>query len=264
MYTNSGCQDLPGTREEEEDGDDYENMAPPYKDLPPKPGSMAPPRPPRAGKKTENPPLPCKSPKIKGPDLTPVICTSPPLGVIPECPPFQPSLAATPGSQLSQKSRCPGCYQEERLVVLLCLLVVVSLLLGCTGLAVTLIKYQEVVGELRMLTFQQTAWQASVTGTAGLAGLKKDIDHIRTNTNQSLVELRGLLGPSHGMKPGSSARRITLTWSSSVASPNSFWDPEEPNNINDEDCASMNKGGTWNDLSCDKTTYWICERKCSC
>lgn len=47
---------------------------------------------------------------------------------------------ATPGSQLSQKSRCPGCYQEERLVVFLCLLVVVSLLLSCTGLAVTLIK----------------------------------------------------------------------------------------------------------------------------
>lgn len=46
--------------------------------------------------------------------------------------------------------------------------------------------------------------------------------------------------------------------------PCSFWDPEEPNNVNDEDCASMNKGGTWNDLSCDKTTYWICERKCSC
>lgn len=44
----------------------------------------------------------------------------------------------------------------------------------------------------------------------------------------------------------------------------SFWDPEEPNNLFDEDCASMNKGGTWNDLSCDKTTYWICERKCSC
>ena len=45
----------------------------------------------------------------------------------------------------------------------------------------------------------------------------------------------------------------------------SFWDPQEPNNLyNNENCASMNKGGTWNDLSCDKTTYWICERKCSC
>lgn len=29
---------------------------------------------------------------------------------------------------------------------------------------------------------------------AGLAGLKKDIDHVRTNTNKSLGELRGLLG----------------------------------------------------------------------
>ncbi|KAF3829352.1 hypothetical protein GH733_003616 [Mirounga leonina] len=201
--------------EEEEDGDDYENMAPPYKDLPPKPDSLAPPRPPRAGKKMENPPLPCKSPKIKGVNL--------------EHPPIQSSLASysdgvgfgsgdggggvasfgdgkgatfgkgvalehiTPVTHLSQKSRCPGCYQEERLVVYLCLLVVVSLLLGCTGLAVTLIKYQEMVEELKILTFQQMAWQANVTGMAGIAGLKKDIDHIRTYTNQSLVKLRGLL-----------------------------------------------------------------------
>lgn len=37
----AGCSlvfPLEGTREEEEDADDYENMAPPYKDLPPKPG----------------------------------------------------------------------------------------------------------------------------------------------------------------------------------------------------------------------------------
>ncbi|XP_025718887.1 C-type lectin domain family 17, member A [Callorhinus ursinus] len=327
MYTNSGCQDLPGTRgeeEEEEDGDDYENMAPPYKDLPPKPDSMAPPRPPRAGKKMENPPLPCKSPKIKGLDLTPVPRTSPQLGVNLEHPPFQSSLAVTPVTHLSQKSRCPGCYQEERLVVYLCLLVVVSLLLGCTGLAVTLIKYQEMVEELKILTFQQMAWQANVTGTAGIAGLKKDIDHIRTYTNQSLVELRGLLdctkvtcpegwllfeGKCYYFSPTTKswdeARKFCqenyshLVIISSFAEQNfvakahgsprvywlglndrehegdwkwldgspvtlSFWDPEEPNNIYDEDCASMNKGGTWNDLSCDKTTYWICERKCSC
>ncbi|XP_058381472.1 C-type lectin domain family 17, member A isoform X2 [Diceros bicornis minor] len=193
----------PGNREEEEeDDDDYENMAPSYKDLPPKPASMAPPRPPRAGKKTENPPRPCKPPKVTGLDLTPVTFTSPQLGSDLEHPPFQPSLAislspapatATPVPWLSQKSGGPGCHQEERLMVYLCLLVVVSLLLGCTGLAVTLIKYQEMVEELRMLTFQQMAWRANVTGMAGLAGLKKDIDHIRANTNQSLAELRGLL-----------------------------------------------------------------------
>lgn len=50
---------------------------------------------------------------------------------------------AIPVSQLGQKSRCPGCYQEERLVVILCLLVVVSLVLGCTGLAVTLSKCEQ-------------------------------------------------------------------------------------------------------------------------
>ncbi|EFB21921.1 hypothetical protein PANDA_020842 [Ailuropoda melanoleuca] len=292
MYTNSGCQDLPGTRDEE-DGDDYENMAPPYKDLPPKPG-----------KKMENPPLPCKSPKIKGLDRNPVSRTSPQLGVNLEPPPFQPSPAITPVSQLSRKSMCPGCYQEERLVVYLCMLVVVSLVLGCTGLAVTLIK---------------------LTGMAGIAGLKKDIDHIRTNTNQSLLELRGLLdctrvtcpegwlpfegkcyyfssttkswdearkscqenyshlviissfaeqviGPFQALEsqwdsqifPWPGWREIGIAFESLRLLTVSFWDPEEPNNIFDEDCASMNKGGTWNDLSCDKSTYWICERKCSC
>lgn len=42
------------------------------------------------------------------------------------------------------------------------------------------------------LTFQP--FLLTVTGIAGLAGLKKDIDRIRADTNQSLVELRGLLG----------------------------------------------------------------------
>ncbi|XP_044608478.1 C-type lectin domain family 17, member A isoform X2 [Equus asinus] len=176
LYRNSLGRNVPGNRDEEED---YENMAPPYKDLPPKPASMGPPRPPRAGKKTEKPPIPCKPPKITGVD--------------PERPPFRPSLGTTPMPWLGQKPGALGCHQEERLMVYLCLLVVVSLLLGCTGLAVTLIKYQEVVEELRVLTFQQMAWRVNVTGLAGLAGLKRDIDRIRADTNQSLVELRGLL-----------------------------------------------------------------------
>ncbi|ELK06769.1 C-type lectin and transmembrane domain-containing protein FLJ45910 [Pteropus alecto] len=232
LFTDSAWQDLPGTREERDDDDDYENMAPSYKDLPPKPacarhhdggsshafalplkvsqssgksilgmtsGSVAPPRPPKQGKKTENPRRPCKPLKITGLDLTPVNCTSqqvfqqllnkhfsPSLsGISLEHPPCQPSQATTPVPWLSQKSWGSECYQKERLMFSL---VVVSLLLSCTGLAVTLIKYQKVVEELRILTFQQVAWQAN-----GLAGLKKDIDRIRADTNQSLVELRGLL-----------------------------------------------------------------------
>ncbi|KAL2764465.1 C-type lectin domain family 17, member A isoform 2, partial [Daubentonia madagascariensis] len=110
MYTNSRRPHTPGSVGEDDD-DDYENTAPSYKDLPPKPGWIAPPRPPRAEKKAEGPALPCKAPKTTGPDLTPVTCVSPQL----------------------------------------------------------------------------------VTGTAGLAGLKKDIDHVKADTNRSLVELRGLL-----------------------------------------------------------------------
>ncbi|XP_017375761.1 C-type lectin domain family 17, member A isoform X16 [Cebus imitator] len=245
----------PGTMEEEED-DDYENSAPPYKDLPPKPGSIAPPRPPRAEKKTEKPPLPCKPRKTTGLDLAAVTCIPPQLAVDLEPSPLQPPLA--------------------------------------------------------------------VTGMAGLAGLKHDIDRVRADTNQSLVELWGLLDCSRvtcpeGWLPFESKcyyfSPTTKSWDgarmfcqenyshlviiNSFAEHNfvakahgsprvywlglndreqegnwrwldgspvtlSFWEPEEPNNIQEEDCASMNKDGTWNDLSCHKSTYWICERKCSC
>ncbi|XP_037674506.1 C-type lectin domain family 17, member A [Choloepus didactylus] len=235
LYTNSRCLDPLGAKDDDTDDDDYENMTPPYKDLPPKPGSFAPPRPPRAGKKTENPQLPLKSPKMAGLDLTPVPFMSPQLHVNPEppalqsspatdgtvmttklCPPslgerpkgpfltphsIAVSLSATPTPPStaasvpwhSQNLGCSGRCREERLTACLCPLVVASLLLSCIGLAVTLIKYQEVVEELRMLTFQQMAWQENVTGLAGLAGLKEDIDHVKADTSQSLMELRGLL-----------------------------------------------------------------------
>ncbi|XP_065774619.1 C-type lectin domain family 17, member A [Muntiacus reevesi] len=323
LYTNAGCRDLPeGSREE--DDDDYENMTPPYKDLPPKPGWMAPPRPPRTGKKSERPPLPCKLPKNTGLDVTPVTSLTLQLGTDLTHLPSQSPVATTPVPGISQKFGGLMCYQE-RLLVYLCLLVVVSLLMGCTGLVVTLIKYQEVVEELRMLTFQQMAWRANVTGMVGLAGLKKDIERLRADTNQSLLELRGLLdctrvtcpegwlpfqgkcyyfSPStktwdeartfcqenyshlviisnsdeqdfvakaHGSPRvywlGLNDINVEGDWRWLDGSPVtlSFWDPQEPNNLyNNENCASMNKGGTWNDLSCDKTTYWICERKCSC
>ncbi|XP_015422979.1 PREDICTED: C-type lectin domain family 17, member A isoform X2 [Myotis davidii] len=324
LYPNPGCPNLPGTREDaDDDADDYENMAPPYKALPPKPASAGPPRPPRAGIQAETPPLSRKPLRTAGLDLTPVTRTSQ-LGIALEVPPFQPSQATTPVPWISQKSGGPGCFQEERWLVFLCLLVVVSLFLGCTGLAVTLIKYQAVVEELKMLTVQQMAWQANVTGMAGLAGLKKDIDRVRADTNQSLMELRGLLdcarvtcpegwlpfkGKCYYFSPntkswdearkfcqenyshlviissmdeqnfvvkahgsprvywlGLSDREQEGDWKWLDGSPVtlSFWEPEEPNNLNDEDCVSMTRQGTWNDLSCNKATYWICERKCSC
>ncbi|XP_019519670.1 PREDICTED: C-type lectin domain family 17, member A isoform X3 [Hipposideros armiger] len=324
LYANSGCRALPGTREdEEEEDDDYENSAPPYKDLPPKPDSGAPRRPPRAGKVTEPPPRPCKPLAIRGLELTPVTHTSQ-QGIALERPPVQPSQATTPVPWLDQKSGGPGCHQEKRLMVSLCLLLVVSLLLSFTGLAVTLTKYREVMEELRMLTFQQMAWQANMTGMAGLAGLKRDINRVTADTNQSLAELRALLNCTRvtcpegwllfegkcyyfslSTKTWDEARRFCqenyshLVIISNVAEQNfvskahhsprvhwlgltdrdhegdwkwldgspltvSFWDPKEPNNLFDEDCASMNKGGTWNDLSCNTPTYWICERKCSC
>ncbi|XP_023442668.2 C-type lectin domain family 17, member A [Dasypus novemcinctus] len=322
LYTNTGRPDSLGVRDD--DDDDYENTTPPYKDLPPKPGSLAPPRPPKTEKKMENPPLPCKFSKMAGLDLTPVTFTSPQLHIGLEPPPFQPSPATTPVPWLGQKPGCAGCCREERLMACLYPLVVTSLLLSCIGLAVTLVKYQEVVEELRMLTFQQMTWQANVTGMAGLAGLKKGIDHVRADTNQSLMEIRGLLDSvrvtcpegwlpferkcyyfSTSTKSWNGARTFCqenyshLVIINSVAeqrfvakahgSPRvywlgltdkdregdwrwldgspvslSFWDPHEPNNIYEEDCASMNKGGTWNDLACEKTTYWICERECSC
>ncbi|XP_033613212.1 C-type lectin domain family 17, member A [Fukomys damarensis] len=328
LYTNTKHQ--AGPTEKEEDGEDYENSAPLYKDLPPKPGSVAPPRPPKAGKKVENSPLPRKPPKITALDLPPVTSTSNPLGVTHRDPPsFPPSLTtpapATPGPWTSQKSRGSGCHWEERLLMFLCLLVATSLLLSGISLAVAVLKYQEVVETLRMVSVQQKAWQENVTGVGGLAGLKKDIDHVRAYTNQSLAELRALLECtkvtcpddwlpfeskcyyfSPGTKSWDDARQFCqenyshLVIIDSLAEHNfvakahgssrvywlglndkdkegnwrwldgspvtlSFWEPHEPNNaFGSEDCASMKKDGTWNDLPCGTTTYWICEQKCSC
>ncbi|XP_070272258.1 C-type lectin domain family 17, member A isoform X5 [Myotis yumanensis] len=291
LYPNSGCRNLPGTREDDDDddADDYENMAPSYKALPPKPASVAPPRPPRAGIQAETPPLSRRPLKTTGLDLIPVTRTSQ-LGE----PWEDPSRSLRGGIALEVPPFQPPQVN------------------------------QAVVEELKMLTVQQMAWQANVTGMAGLAGLKKDIDRVRANTNQSLMELRGLLDCarvtcpegwlpfqgkcyyfSRNTKSWDEARKFCqenyshLVIISSIDEQNfvvkahgsprvhwlglsdrehegdwkwldgspvtlSFWEPEEPNNMDDEDCVSLTKQGTWNDLSCNKATYWICERKCSC
>lgn len=39
-----------------------------------------------------------------------------------------------------------------------------------------------------------------------------------------------------------------------------FWNPGEPNNLNDEDCVHMSKTGC-NDVSCDAFANIICERR---
>lgn len=177
---------------------------------------------------------------------------------------------------------------------------------------------------MTLLGLQHAAWQENVTGLAGLAGLKRDIDRVRTDFNQSLAELRGALdcprvtcppgwvpfnGTCYYFSPTSNtwdeARKFCqenyshLVIINSVAEHNfvaqahgsprvywlglsdrkregdwrwldgspvtlSYWEPREPNNVGDEDCGSMNRGGTWNDLSCTTTMYWICERRCSC
>ncbi|XP_008853730.1 C-type lectin domain family 17, member A [Nannospalax galili] len=244
------------------------------------------------------------------------------LGVDLEPSLLQPSQTASVHWTI-QKPRACTCHQE-RLLLLLCVLAVAALLLSCMALALTLTKHQEVVEKVRTLALQQMTWRENLTGMVALAGLKKDIDHVRAYTNQSLVELWSLLDPSRSICPdgwipfegkcyyfspstkswdearkfcqesyshlviinsfaehsfvakahgsprvywlGLSDKNQEGDWRWLDGSPVtlSFWDPHEPNNSNNEDCASMNRGGTWNDLSCSKTTYWICERQCSC
>ncbi|XP_060038440.1 C-type lectin domain family 17, member A [Erinaceus europaeus] len=193
FYTNTGRRGLPGIRDEDDDVDDYENMATPYKDLPPKPNSAVPPRPPRAGKKPNNPPLPRKSPQITGRDVPTVTAMFSPQGMNLEPPPFQPPPSTTPVSWLRRKSQGLWRHQEERLIMSLCLLVLAALFLGCISLVVTLMRYQELVEELKTLTLQQVAWRANVTGVQGLAGLRRDLERVRADTNRSLTELRGSL-----------------------------------------------------------------------
>nr|XP_044995349.1 C-type lectin domain family 17, member A [Jaculus jaculus] len=295
LYVNAADPQPPGTTEEEEEDNDYENSTPSYKDLPPKPGWMAPPRPPRAGKNAETPPVPRRPQK----------------------------MTAAPVPWIHRRSRACAWWPDERLAGLVCLLGMTSLILSCLALAVTLTKYREVTEALRTLTVQQAAWQANVSGMAGLAGLQQDMDWLRSDTEHALAELRSLLGRRltcpHGWLPfenkcyyfspstkswdearifcqesyshlviidsfeehnfvanahgsprvywlglSDKQREGDWRWLDGAPVTLSFWDPQEPNNLHGEDCASMNRGGTWNDLSCAKTTYWICERECSC
>nr|XP_013006443.1 C-type lectin domain family 17, member A [Cavia porcellus] len=228
LYRNTQRPGLSGStkeEEEEEDGDDYENTAPPYKDLPPKPGSVAPPRPPKAGRTAEQPPLPRKPEKTAALGLPSVPAPARPLGerwktpqlqergaslgrrgpsaapgrsstllpqgvAHPEPPTPSPPTPAAPwtGRQLG------GCECPRKQRLLCLLLAGTALLLCCVSLnVVALLKCQEVVEALRTTTEKQRAWQEWVTGMEGLAGLKKEIDHVRADTNQSLMELQGLL-----------------------------------------------------------------------
>lgn len=38
------------------------------------------------------------------------------------------------------------------------------------------------------------------------------------------------------------------------------WARGEPNNLNDEDCVSIDQSGKWNDNSCNTKFYFICKK----
>ncbi|XP_054984692.1 C-type lectin domain family 17, member A isoform X1 [Sorex araneus] len=362
---NSRHWDSQGAREEEED-DDYENSAPLYKDLPPKPGAREEEEdddyensaplyrdlPPKPGTKMEMPPEPWGPAKGSDLKLGPVTWASPRPGeqredpsmvVVPMTPPSPACTSLCPGAGLDRppalpprplppvpwlgpKSKTEGSLWVRRLVVLLPLLLLFSVVLGAAALLVALVQYQELEKELRDLALQQAAWQANMTRPGGLTYLREDIDRLRASTNQSLMELRGLLEslscpedwlpfqgecyyfsqntkswdtaqkfckdhfshlvivnshseqkfitrtknyPSRVYWLGMSDRQKERVWrwldSSLVTDALNFWAPGEPNDSDsNEDCGSLGSMGRWNDLPCDTTNYWICERPCPC
>ncbi|XP_044526518.1 C-type lectin domain family 17, member A [Gracilinanus agilis] len=209
--------------------DDYENMASSREDLPPKPGtrkfpspggrlgwlrgSIAPPRPPRAGKKAVKPALPSKSSQAAGLGLAIVSSSIPSQTNLhlnsPACQPLEmadlglPPIQGFQSSQLlqtsqvfhsgqgfqvpqpsqgfqftqapepSQKRKIFQLTRKEKMAVCLCMLVGIALLLSVTNLAVTLMK---------------------LTEPRGLAALRKDIYQIQEDTNRTITELRDLIG----------------------------------------------------------------------
>ncbi|XP_074166348.1 C-type lectin domain family 17, member A isoform X2 [Sminthopsis crassicaudata] len=315
-------------------------------------GSIVPPRPPRAGKRIMKPELPSKSPQAAGLGPAVVNCpTLPQMGLhlnssayqlvqmaAPNPQPmqeFQPSQVSqllqmpqpsqmiqsnqglqfnqvpqlSQGFQLTQmlesnqKRKISQFSRKEKMAVCLCVLVGISLLLGVTSLAVTLMK---------------------LTGPRDLAGLRKYIDQIRDDTNQTITKLRDKIDctrkscPKNWLLFGNSCyffSTITKSWDaasifclenyshlviiSSTEEQNfvtearsfirtywlgltdrevegkwqwldgsflilSFWKQGEPNNKFNEDCGFMLPDGQWNDASCDISTYWICEGKSTC
>ncbi|KAM9093812.1 C-type lectin domain family 17, member A isoform X2 [Sarcophilus harrisii] len=213
------------------------------------------------------------------------------------------------GSQLtqklesSQKRKIPQFSRKEKMTVCFCILVGISLLLGVTSLAVTLMK---------------------LTGPRDLVGLRKYIDRIRDDTNRTITELRDIIDcarkscPKNWLLFGNSCyffSTVTKSWDaasifclenyshlviiSSTEEQNfvtqarslfrtywlgltdretegkwqwldgsslilSFWKDGEPNNKFNEDCGFLLPDGQWNDANCDIATYWICEGKSTC
>ncbi|XP_028924385.1 C-type lectin domain family 17, member A isoform X1 [Ornithorhynchus anatinus] len=341
-----------GAVEDMGDDDDYENVSPtneappvkPGKRKAQRPGSIAPPRPPRAGRGLAKPTLPDKSPK-EDLTLTTVSCPPPRLGLdlnsTAVAMAFEPPQDVPPPARFSQKGK---------MVVSLCVLVGTALLLGLTGLALTLLKYQETAQELRMLTLQQLEWVMNVSKVTAeakrdreairadarrelanlwavvpnVSEIRKDIEQIKMDANRAVQELRDMLGCPCNFCPKNWLpfkgkcyyfSTITKTWENAGrfcmenlshlvtisnteeqkflakvhGSPRiywlglsdrhregqwqwmdgspvslSFWQPGEPNNRNGENCGAMSQDGSWNDLDCDQTTYWICEKQCTC
>jgi hypothetical protein len=60
---------------------------------------------------------------------------------------------------------------------------------------------------------------------------------------------------------GFNDRTAEGTWEWASGDPASFtsWSGGEPNNMGNEDCATLNYNGTWNDYPCTGSMYYICE-----
>uniref|UniRef100_A0A8C5AZG0 C-type lectin domain-containing protein n=1 Tax=Gadus morhua TaxID=8049 RepID=A0A8C5AZG0_GADMO len=51
-------------------------------------------------------------------------------------------------------------------------------------------------------------------------------------------------------------------WKVSCMKYNDLWDPGEPNNAENEDCAElMPESKTWNDLPCSLERHWVCKQQ---
>ncbi|XP_072458167.1 C-type lectin domain family 17, member A [Notamacropus eugenii] len=225
--------------------DDYENMAPSKEDLPPKPGtrkfpgpggrlgwlrgSIAPPRPPRAGKKTVKPALPSKSPQAAG--LGPAVVHCPPLPQMGlhlnslTCQP--PQMAASnlqpiQGFQLNQVPQSSQMPQPSHVFQPSQGLQFTQVPQFNQGLELTQVPESSQKRKIPQLTRKEkmavclcmlvgialllgvtslAVTLMKLTGSRDLAGLRKYIDQIRDDTNRTVNELRDLIDRSRKSCP---------------------------------------------------------------
>lgn len=134
---------------------------------------------------------------------------------------------------------------------------------GCTGCAVDCAANEEKDASTfhcyRVVT-TSAAWigaQADCVAWGGAPGLG-NLAVVTSAAESSFIG--GMITEKAWIGGTDSAQEGTWTWIDAEPWAFTAWEPGEPNNGNNEDCAIMKVGGKWDDHPCGNGYHYVCER----